>query len=123
MTAIRVGVIQLRSSDQLDVNLQTARELVAEAVSRGADWVALPENFAFMRREGLPIRDAAQPIGGSITQALCELAREHQIWLLGGTFAESIPDDERVYNTSLLLDPSGDAQGECGADHGLSPPR
>jgi predicted amidohydrolase len=101
-------VIQLTSTDELDVNLGIARELVAEAVSRGADWVALPENFAFMRREGLPIRDAAQPIGGSITQALCQLAREHNIWLLGGTFAESIPDDERVYNTSLLVDPSGE---------------
>ena len=108
VSVLRVGVIQLTSTDQLDANLEIARELVAEAVSRGAEWVALPENFAFMRREGLPIRDAAQPIGGSITQALCELAREHQVWLLGGTFAESIPADERVYNTSLLLDPSGE---------------
>ena len=108
MSVVRVGVIQLTSTDQLDVNLKTAREFVGEAASRGAEWIALPENFAFMRREGLPVQAAAQPIGGSITQALCEMAREHGVWLLGGTFAEAIPQDERVFNTSLLIDPLGE---------------
>ncbi len=108
MTTARVGIVQLCSTDQIEANLETAAEFVGEAASRGAEWVALPENFAFMRREGLPVREAAQPIGGSITKALAEMAREHGIWLLGGTFAEVIPDDERVFNTSLLLDPKGE---------------
>lgn len=108
MTTVRLGVIQLTATDQLEANLSAAREFVAEAAARGAAWVALPENFAFMRREGLPIQAAAQPIGGSITQALCQMAREHDIWLLGGTFAEAIPGDDRVFNTSLLLDPRGE---------------
>ena len=108
MTAVRLGMIQLTSTDQLDVNLESARDFVAEAVSRGAEWVALPENFAFMRREGLPVHAVAQPIGGSITETLSQMAREHGIWLLGGTFAEAIPEDPRVFNTSLLLDPRGE---------------
>jgi len=108
VSIVRVGIVQLTSTDQLDANLNSAREFVGEAASRGAEWVALPENFAFMRREGLPVQSAAQPIGGSITQALCDMAREHGVWLLGGTFAEAIPEDHRVFNTSLLLDPSGE---------------
>jgi predicted amidohydrolase len=108
VTVLRVGIVQLTSTDELEVNLKTARELVGDAASQGAEWVALPENFAFMRREGLPVHAAAQPIGGSITEALGEMAREHGIWLLGGTFAEAIPEDQRVFNTSLLLDPAGE---------------
>ena len=75
MTVVRIGVVQLNSTDQLDANLKSAQERVADAAARGAEWVSLPENFAFMRREGLPIQAAAQPIGGSITETLCEMAR------------------------------------------------
>ena len=49
---MRVGVIQMTSTDDLSANLKAARELVATAAERGAEFISMPENFAFMRREG-----------------------------------------------------------------------
>ena len=69
-------------------------------------WVALPENFAFMRREGTAFPCAQGP-DGEIVRFLCDAGRRHGVWLLGGTFPESIPDDTRVYNTSIVVDPEG----------------
>jgi predicted amidohydrolase len=103
---MRVGVVQLTSSDDLAANLANARLRVAEAVELGAELVALPENFAFLRREGDAI-PCPQTADGPIPSALRELARKHSVWLLGGTFPEHIEGDARVYNTSLLLAPDG----------------
>jgi predicted amidohydrolase len=104
---VRVGVLQLCSSEDLSANLKSASELIAIAVDRGAELVCLPENFAFMRREGTPF-PCGQDFEGEIVGRLRELASTHAIWLLGGTFPESIQGDSRVHNTSLLLSPEGE---------------
>jgi predicted amidohydrolase len=103
---MRVAVVQLCSTDDLQGNLEATRLYVAEAARRGASLVALPENFAYMRREGMPFPCAQGP-DGELVRFLRQLAAEHGIWLLGGSFPESIPGDRRVYNTSLMLSPAG----------------
>ena len=107
LRAVRVAVIQLTSTDDLAANLSASRGFVAEAAERGAALVALPENFAYLRREGEPF-PCAQGLDGEIVATLRELARRHEVWLLGGSFPERIPDDTRVYNTSVLLNPAGE---------------
>jgi predicted amidohydrolase len=103
---MRVAVVQMTSTDDLRLNLESARELVGEAAAQGAALVALPENFAFLRREGEPI-PCAQPLDGEIVGTLRDLARRHRLWLVGGTFPEAIPGDLRVHNTCVLLAPDG----------------
>jgi predicted amidohydrolase len=103
---MRVAVVQVSSSDDLAQNLANAEAGIAEAAERGARFVALPENFAYMRREGGRFPCAQGP-DGEIVRALRAWSKDYGIWLLGGTFPEAIPSDERVYNTSLLLSPSG----------------
>ena len=49
---MRVAIVQLCSTNDLVANLTKAEQGIAEAAGRGADFVALPENFAYMRREG-----------------------------------------------------------------------
>ena len=71
--------------------------------------MALPENFAFLRREGAPI-PCAQGLDGEIVATLRELARAHGLRILGGTFPEAIPDDPRVHNTSVLVSPEGEIE-------------
>jgi deaminated glutathione amidase len=103
---VRAAAIQLCSTDDLAGNLAVAEAFVAEAAHAGAEFVGLPENFAFLRREGAPI-PCAQPLDGPIVASLRAWARRHRIWLLGGSFAEAVPQSERVHNTSVLLDPDG----------------
>ncbi len=105
---MRTAVIQMRSNDDVAANLASARALVSEAARAGAELVALPENFAFMRSEGLGF-PCAQGLDGEIVGTLRTLAREHGLWLLGGTFPEAASEG-RVHNTSVLVAPSGEIE-------------
>jgi predicted amidohydrolase len=115
---MRLAVVQLRSTPDLDANLEAARDAIAHAASMGAELVGLPENFAFMRREGEPFPCVQGP-DGELVPFLGDQARRHGIWILGGTFPEATgeaavmagagePGDARVYNTSVVVSPDGD---------------
>jgi predicted amidohydrolase len=104
---MRVGVIQLCSNDDLEGNLEAARLAVDDAARLGCAFVALPENFAYLRREGTPF-PCAQGFDGPIVGAARTWARTHGIWLLGGSFPEAVAGEERVYNTSFLVAPDGE---------------
>jgi predicted amidohydrolase len=107
VAAIRVGVIQMTSTADLPANLASARSLVGAAAERGAQLIALPENFAYLRREGEPI-PCAQGLDGEIVGALRSLAKQHGVWLLGGTFPEAVSGESRIHNTSTLISPDGE---------------
>jgi predicted amidohydrolase len=94
----------MTSTDDVAANLAAARAFVEEAAARGAALVGLPENFAFLRREGEPI-PCAQGLDDEIVGTLRELASRHRVWLLGGTFPEAA--GERIHNTSVAVDPEG----------------
>lgn len=104
---MRVGLVQLCSTDDLHANLANAEKGILEAVERGAHFVALPENFAHMRREGERFPCAQGP-DGEILRALRNWASSHHIWLLGGSFPELIAGQNRVYNTSVMISPQGE---------------
>jgi predicted amidohydrolase len=103
---MRVALVQMTSTDNLSENLELARRAVREAAERGAEFIALPENFAFLRREGNPI-PCAQGLDGEIVETVRELASRHRVPILAGTFAELIEGDQRVYNTSALIYETG----------------
>ena len=103
---MRVAVVQLCSTDDVGRNLERARAGIEEAAARGAEFVALPEAFAFLRREGAAIPDPVA-LEQRVRAALSEWARTSQVWLLGGSLPESTPGSDRLFNTSPLLDPDG----------------
>jgi predicted amidohydrolase len=103
---MRVALVQMTSTDRLSENLESARRAVEEAAKRGAEFIALPENFAFLRREGNPI-PCSQGLDGEIVETVRELAGRHRVPILAGTFAEAIEGDQRVYNTSALISETG----------------
>jgi predicted amidohydrolase len=105
---VRVGVVQLTSTDDIDANLAAARALVSEAAEAGARFVLLPENFAFLRREGSPV-PCAQGLDGPIVGAVREMAKTNGVWLLGGTFPEQAGGG-RLHNTSAIVDPHGEVR-------------
>jgi len=104
---VRVAIVQLTSTDDVAANLASVRTFVHEAADRGAHFVALPENYGYLRREGLRF-PCAQDIDGEIVGSLRSLARERSIWILGGSYPEAIADSDRVYNCSVLVSPAGE---------------
>ena len=108
---MRVGIVQMTSSDDLPANLAMAEELVERAASMGAEFIALPEMFAYLRREGLEFPHA-QGVDGEISARVGTWARRHHARILIGSLAECQQRDERVYNTSVLLSPEGEIEAQ-----------
>ena len=63
----------------------------------------------------LEIRE--QPGSGPVQDFLAEQAVKHRIWLAGGTLPLACPDPERVFNTTLVYDPEGNAVGRYDKIH------
>jgi predicted amidohydrolase len=108
---LRVGAVQMCSTDDFAANLATTRALVDRAAGEGAKLVVLPECFSFLgRREGdkLPIAETLDG-SGRVASMLRELATKHGVWIVGGGTPEIVPGDlARTYNTAVVVDPRGE---------------
>ena len=106
---MKVAAIQMVSSTQLDANLHTARRLLEQAAASGAELAVLPEYFCIMGHKDtdkLALREEAGH--GPIQQFLADSARALQMWIVGGTIPMVTTAPDRVRNTTLVFNPSGD---------------
>jgi deaminated glutathione amidase len=105
---MKIAALQMVSTTRLEANLEAARRLIAQAARAGADLVALPEYFCLMGRADTDKLEVAEAPGrGPIQQMLAEAAREHAVWVIGGTLPLRSPDPERVLNSNGVYAPDG----------------
>src|SRR4028119_1506976 len=105
---IKAAAIQMSSTPEKAENIEDAERLVREAVSSGAELVALPELWSCLGLQDA-YRKNAEPIPGPTTEFLGGLASELGVWVLGGSILEREQgNSERPYNTSTLFEPSGE---------------
>lgn len=102
----KVAAVQMTSTAEVDRNLEQAERLVRGAAAAGADLVALPENFAYLRPEGSALAFKTE-LDGDVVRSMGRLAREVGSWLLLGSIPERIPRSRRAYNTSVLISAAG----------------
>lgn len=107
MNRFRAACVQLRSSDDIDENVGAACDLIRGAKSKGASFVATPENTTLMAPDGgaklqrsFPEdRDPALP-------RFRALAEDLGLWLLIGSLAIKV-SDSKTANRSFLINPKG----------------
>lgn len=100
------AAVQMVATDDKEANCAEAAAWVRRAAAQGARLVSLPEVFIW-RGNKREEKNAAEDIPGPVSDFLSGLARDQNVHLLGGSILERIPGSEKVYNTSLLFDPSG----------------
>ncbi|MBW4649200.1 MAG: carbon-nitrogen hydrolase family protein [Kastovskya adunca ATA6-11-RM4] len=105
MKSYLAAAIQMTSQPDLESNLIQAEDLIELAVRRGADLVSLPENFSFLGKEEDKIAQA-EAIAQKTEKFLTTMAQRFQVTILGGGFPVPV-DSGKVYNTALLIAPSG----------------
>ena len=104
----KVAAVQMVSTPSVLENIATARRLVAEAASGGAKLVTLPEYWPIMGMlDSDKVSHAEQPGHGPIQDFMAETAKDHGIWLIGGTLPLVSDDAARVMNTTLVYGPDG----------------
>lgn len=55
-----------------------------------------------------PLEKFSLPPENDVITRFCEAARRHKIWLIPGSMFLTNPDDGKVYNTSLVINPEGE---------------
>jgi deaminated glutathione amidase len=105
---MKIAAVQLAASDNVERNVNAAEAFIDEAVSKGAQVVALPETWSCIAEDHDLIRASAEPMDGPIVQRMQAKARRHHIYLHCGSLNERIPHSDKTYNTTVLLGPTGD---------------
>lgn len=106
MKSYLAAAVQMTSNPDLEANLSEAEDLVELAVRRGASLVGLPENFSFLGDENTKMARASE-IAIASEKFLQRMAQRFQVTILGGGFPVPSGEDT-VYNTALLVAPSGE---------------
>ena len=117
-TQIPVAAVQMVSSTCVDDNVESAARWIHTAADKGAKIVLLPEYFCIMGRHDTDKLVHKESSGeGPLQQFLSAQARQHGIWLIGGTIPLAINNDDRIYNTSLVYGPDGQVQARYDKIH------
>jgi predicted amidohydrolase len=103
---MKVAVVQMNSGEDKAHNLATAERLLVEAAERGAELAVLPELFTYLGRRRLH-REVADAVPSPTSELLARIARERRMPIIGGSFLETAPGHERLFNTCLAVDADG----------------
>jgi predicted amidohydrolase len=107
-STFRVGLIQMRSAREPQVNTDAAAKLIGEAKSGGADYVQTPEmtNIMELSREKLFSTIVPEENDASLA-TFRELARALGIYVHVGSLAVKVSPDKAA-NRSFLIDRKGE---------------
>jgi deaminated glutathione amidase len=106
---VKVAAVQMVSTPIVEENMATARRLIADAAAQGAKLVLLPEYWPVMgMQETDKVALAERADAGPVQRFMAEAAREHGIWLIGGTLPLIAPEPGKVMNTTLVYNPAGE---------------
>ena len=105
---VKVAGIQMASSPQVASNLIEAERLIALAVEQGAKIVVLPEYFCIMGVKDIDkVAVREKPGDGKIQTFLSKMAKEYEIWLIGGTIPLVSNYPNKVRNSCLVYNDKG----------------
>ena len=105
--SIAVALVQMNSGADKERNIAEALAGIDRAAASGARLVVLPEVWTYLGPES-GNRDAAEPIPGPLGDSLAARARQHGIYLHIGSVFEQVVGEPRLFNTSVVYDPSGE---------------
>ena len=104
------ALIQNNAGNNESENCKTVFSLLEEAVSNKASIILLPEMFHFRKQvssDVIPKHQLEDPFIHQFQQ----FSKKHNVALLLGSFCEGVPNTDKLYNTSVFIDRSGDIKG------------
>jgi deaminated glutathione amidase len=104
---VSVAAVQLNTTDDQTANLAVADRLARAAAADGARLIVLPEKWTAIGSDE-QLRAAAEPLDGPSIGWARALARELGVDLVAGSILERLEGHERLANTSVHVDPSGE---------------
>lgn len=105
---MKIGIIQIMTTDDKEKNLKKAADLVAKAASEGAEVICLPEMFSCPMQHKY-YKGFAEEKYAQTYKALSDMAKDSGVYLIGGSVPELLKnkDSTEIYNTSWVFDTEG----------------
>ena len=123
----RVALLQLPVTSCKSTNIQTAKEYIQKAYQSGAQLCVLPEIWnspyatsAFKEYaevlpnvgdDALSNNDEQGGEWGESSKFLMQIAKSTNMYIVGGSIPE-VSNDDKIYNTCLIINPSGKVVGK-----------
>ena len=105
MGKMKTALLQMKVVDNKDKNLAKAKDFINKAVKEDVDLVILPEMFNCpYQNDKFP--EYAEKEGEKTWQFLSQMAKEKEVFLVGGSIPE-ITDNGEIYNTSYVFNNKG----------------
>jgi predicted amidohydrolase len=104
---MKVAAVQLSSTADTAANLAAADRLTRAAAADGARLIVLPEKWTVIGTDE-ELRDGAETLDGPAISWARETARELGVDLVAGSIAERVKGEEKLANTCVHVDPSGE---------------
>ena len=104
---IGIGQMQVEGGNP-EINLENAVSFIAQAAAENCQIIVLPECIDFGWTNS-SAKEGAKPVPGPYCQILQDAARTHQIYVVAGL---TELDEERIYNTAVILSPMGELLGK-----------
>ena len=101
---VKIGIVQMQTSENKEMNINKAKEGIEEVVKKGAEIVILPEIFN-SPYDTKKFREYSEEKNGKTWSFLSSIAKKNKIYLIGGSIPEK--ENDKVYNTSFIFDSEG----------------
>ncbi len=106
--SFNMALLQLDTQDDKAANLKRIGEMIDEAAGKRAQFVCMPEMANYIGIGDGPFQNAEDVPGGPTADLFRDKAKQHGIWIHGGSIPERIPGEKRVYNTTVVFNPKGE---------------
>lgn len=104
---LRVAAIQMTSTGDVRANVDRARDHLKAGIDAGARLLCLPENFAYLDREGEKIHFVESIEDGPGLEMTRRIAGDYNVFVAAGTVPLAAQAPGRVTNTIILWGPDG----------------
>lgn len=105
----RIAAVQMISGPSVADNLAEAERWIVEASRQGAQLVALPEYFPIISEVDADRVKAREALDhGPIQLFLAGMARNHKVWIIGGSLPLEASVPGKMRNSCLVYSPDGE---------------
>ena len=105
----RIALVQMRSSEDKQENLEKSVDFIAEAAGKGAELVCFPEfqmGFSPATQSAAQLAGVAETVKGNFVSTLAAAAKKNRIGIVAAIYEKS-GRPNRVYDTAVMISPAG----------------